>query len=114
MRYKREIKPSFILPPSYIRGFYQKDPEILNKCVEWVETNGLIILFTLQRAFGDETVWVDLTEHKIYVGSKTLPTKVFLLKQLFVVDNTLVNQAHKENWNRRKIFDELKKHLIYF
>ena len=52
LKYERRIKPSKVLPPDLIHGYYTKTK--LSEVEEWLAKNGLTILFTLGEAYGDE------------------------------------------------------------
>lgn len=108
MKYKRTIKPSKVLPPSYIKGYYSKDAQTLIDVEKWLDKNGLTILFTLGEAYGDERVYLGVDGH-IYIGTGKLPKKDWLKKLLLRESTELLQQAIKENWTRKKMYEELKK-----
>ena len=108
MKYKRHIRPSKILPPSLIRGYYDKDPKALIEVEKWLYKNGLTIMFTLGEAYGDESVWLGDDGH-IYIGSKKLPKKIWLKKCLSKISTELLIESIQEAWKPKKMFEELKK-----
>jgi len=112
MRYKRQINPSFILPPDLVRGFYERDAEALSEASSWVEKNGMFILMTYQYVSGDETAWVDEAEGKIYVGTKTLPKRVDMRRWLTQIDPALTRLSISQEWTNKNLFEELSKHII--
>lgn len=103
------VKPSKVLPPSYVKGYYDKDPQTLAKIEEWLSKNGLTILFTLGEAYGNETVYLDVDGH-IYIGTEKIPRKDWLKKLLLKEDVGKLQQAIKEKWGPKKMFEELKNH----
>jgi hypothetical protein len=110
VKYRRPVKPSKVLPPSLIRGYYEKDAETLVLIQQWLEKNGLTILFTLEEAYGNETVWLD-EDGLIYIGTAEIPKKKWLKKCLVRLDRELFLQSLKEKWSTEKYFVELKKAL---
>ena len=108
MKYKRCIRPSKILPPSLILGYYEKDPQALIEVGKWLDKNGLTIMFTLGEAYGDESVWLGDDGH-IYIGSKKLPKKSWLKKCLLKISPELLRESIQESWKPKKMFEELKK-----
>ena len=112
MKYKRDIKPSFILPPDLVSGFYGRDALVLSEARAWVEKNGMSILMAYQYVSGDERAWVDEIEGKIYVGTKTLPKKIDLRRWLTSIDPALTRLSISQEWTRKNLFEELSKHII--
>ena len=108
LKYKRRVKPNKVLPADLLIGYYNKDPQTLKEVESWLNKNGLTILFTLQEAHGDESVFLDQDGH-IYIGTKSLPTKEWLKKCLHKHDPNILVQAIKEDWTKRKMFETLKK-----
>ena len=107
LKYKRKVKPSKVLPPDLIRGFYEKDIETLKEVSSWLDKNGLTILFTLEEAYGDERVYLD-DDGNIYIGTEKLPKKDWLKKCLHRHSPELLVQAIQEDWVRKKMFEMLK------
>ena len=107
MRYKRAVKPSKVLPPSYISGYYGKDPQTLLVIEKWLKKNGLTILFTLGEAYGDETVWLDNDGH-IYIGTDKLPRKDWLKRCLLKISPDLLRESVRDKWTPKKMFERLK------
>ena len=108
MKYKRLIRPSLVLPPDLIRGFYERDEKTLGDVNKWLDKNGLNILFTLGYAYGNERVFLD-EDNRIYIGTDKLPSVDWLKKCLLKQSNDLLSQAIKEKWDQKKMFNELKK-----
>jgi len=111
IKYKRRVKPSCILPSSYIRGFYDKDPETLEKSKAWVEKNGLVILFTNRKALGHERVWLD-EDGLIYIGWTKLPHKPDLLLWVSQINPLLVKEYSSKT--KKETFKFLEGHEIFF
>lgn len=109
MKYELPVKPSKVLPPSYIRGYYEKDPQTLVEVRKWLAKNGLTILFTRGDAYGDESVYLGKDDH-IYIGTDKTPDKDWVKRCLLKIDRSLLESALKEKWSTEKMFDELKKH----
>ena len=107
LRYERLVKPSKVLPPDLIRGYYEQDPNSLKEIESWLFKNGLTILFTLGEAYGDESVYLG-KENKVYIGTEKIPRINWLRKQLLRVDPQLLQQSIREGWTRKKMFDMLK------
>ena len=107
LKYKRQVKPNKVLPASLLRGSYAQDPPTLHKVKSWLDKNGLTILFTLQEAYGNESVYLH-TDGNIYIGTKTLPPKEWLKKCLHKHDPALLMKAIKEDWSKKKMFETLK------
>jgi hypothetical protein len=101
MKYKRKVRPSLVLPPDLIRGFYEQDPSALDEVNKWVDKNGLVILMTLQKALGDEEVWYE--DGFIYMGWSKLPLLKELRKWLHDLGGDHLQRAVKEKWTRKKI-----------
>ena len=108
LKYERLIKPSKVLPPDLISGYYSQDPKCLKEVGVWLSKNGLTILFTLGEAYGNESVYLG-KDNKIYMGSERIPRVTWLRKQLLGVSVELLQQAIKEDWTVKKMFDVLKK-----
>ncbi len=108
MKYRRKVKPSKVLPSDLILGYYEKDPQTLREVEKWLLKNGLTILFTLEEAYGDETVFLG-EDHFIYIGTEALPKKDWLKKCLLKQSHDLLLQSIKEDWSKEKMFEELKK-----
>ena len=108
MRYERLVKPSKVLPPDLIRGYYEQDAKSLKEIEVWLFKNGLTILFTLGEAYGNESVYLG-KDNRVYIGTDKIPRIDWLKKQLLRVSTELLQQAIKEGWTRKKIFEELKK-----
>ncbi len=107
LKYKRKVKPSKVLPPDLIRGFYEKDVETLKEVSRWLDKNGLTILFTLEEAYGDERVYLD-NDGYIYIGTDKIPKKDWLKKCLHRHSPELLIQATQEKWVSKKMFSVLK------
>lgn len=101
VRYRCRVKPSCILPPDLVRGFYERDPDALREAEAWVEKNGLIILFTNHRAWGQEEVKVH-PDGYIYVEWCGLPPKRDMLRWLAQSSPEYVVEA--ASWKPKKIF----------
>ena len=108
LKYKRKVKPSKVLPADLLRGYYNKDAQVLKEVQAWLDKNGLTILFTLQEAYGDENVFLDGDGH-IYIGTENIPSKDWMKKCLHKHDPSLLVKAIKEDWTMDQIFEELKK-----
>ena len=108
LKYERLVKPSKVLPPDLIRGYYEQDAESLKEIEVWLSKNGLTILFTLGEAYGNESVYLG-KDNRVYIGTDKIPRIDWLKKQLLRVSTELLQQAIKEGWTRKKIFEELKK-----
>ena len=108
MKYKRAIKPSVILPADLILGYYEKDPQTLKEVESWLSKNGLTIMFTLQEAYGNESVFLHTDGH-IYIGSHKVPSKDWLKKLLLKISPNLLRQAVAEDWSKIKMYEEIKK-----
>lgn len=113
MRYRRKVKPNKVLPPSLLKGYYEKDPHTLTAIKKWLNKNGLTILFTLGEAYGDETVWLD-TDGYIYIGTEKVPKMQWLRKMLLKLDHETLKKSFDETWTQKRMFEELKKrcHLV--
>jgi hypothetical protein len=112
MKYRREIKPATILPPDLLRGFYGKEEGALLEASQWVEKNGLILMFTLQKASGCEKVWVDQAEGKVYLGWDKLPKIDDLYLWLGAVDMETLRRARSEGWTKKEIFKVLERNPL--
>lgn len=108
LKYSRLVKPSKVLPPDLIVGFYNQNPESLKEVEDWLRKNGLTILFTLGEAYGDESVFLG-EDNRIYIGTEKVPKKNWLKKCLLKHSPDLLQQAIKENWSQIKLYEELKK-----
>jgi hypothetical protein len=108
LKYERLVKPSKVLPPDLIRGYYEQDPQALIEIDSWLTKNGLTILFTLGEAYGNESVYLG-NDGKIYIGTDKIPRIDWLKKLLLKVNVGLLQQAIKEGWDRKKMFEILKK-----
>ena len=108
LKYERLVKPSKVLPPDLIRGYYEQDAKSLKEIEVWLSKNGLTILFTLGEAYGNESVYLG-KDNRVYIGTDKIPRIDWLKKQLLRVSTELLQQAIKEGWTRKKIFEELKK-----
>ena len=104
LKYKCRIKPSCILPPDLIYSFYSKEPECLVESREWVNKNGLIIIFTAGLAEGHEAVWLD-PDSNIYIGWDKYPPKASILRWLSKFDPKKSLEAHKDKWSTKKVFE---------
>ena len=111
VRYKCKVKPSCVLPPDLIKGFYNRDPEALKDAESWVKRNGLIILFTNHRAYGQEEVWLDPDGH-IYIGWTQLPRKESLRRWLALSHPELISKA--ASWERSQMFKKYSEREISF
>lgn len=96
-----------VLPPDLIAGFYKEDPDCLKEVEEWLSKNGLTILFTLGEAYGDESVFLG-EDKRIYIGTEKVPNKNWLKKCILKHSPELLQQAIKEKWSQRKLYEELK------
>ena len=108
LKYERLVKPSKVLPPDLIRGYYEQDPKSLKEIEAWLSKNGLTILFTLGEAYGNESVYLGV-DNRVYIGTEKIPRINWLRKQLLGVSTELLQQAIREGWTSRKMFEELKK-----
>ena len=111
IRYKCKVKPSCVLPPDLIKGYYNKDPEALKDASAWVERNGLIILFTNHRAYGQEKVWLD-EDGDIYIGWAKLPSKDTLKKWLALSHPELMREV--SSWKASEMFKKYSEKVISF
>jgi hypothetical protein len=107
LKYERLVKPSKVLPPDLIRGYYEQDVNSLKEIEDWLFKNGLTILFTLGDAYGNESVYLG-KDNRVYIGTEKIPRINWLRKQLLRVDKELLQQAIRESWTRKKMFDILK------
>ena len=107
LKYERLVKPSKVLPPDLIRGYYEQDVNSLKEIEDWLFKNGLTILFTLGDAYGNESVYLG-KDNRVYIGTEKIPRINWLRKQLLRVDKGLLQQAIREGWTRKKMFDILK------
>lgn len=107
LKYERLVKPSKVLPPDLIRGYYEQDSVSLKEIEVWLSKNGLTILFTLGEASGDESVYLG-KDNKIYIGTEKIPRKDWLKKLLLDESVSLLQQALREDWTRKKMFEVLK------
>lgn len=108
LKYERLVKPSKVLPPDLIRGYYEQEAKSLKEIEAWLSKNGLTILFTLGEAYGNESVYLG-EDNRVYIGTEKIPRIDWLKKQLLRVSTELLQQAIREGWTRKKMFDELKK-----
>ena len=108
LKYERLIKPSKVLPPDLISGCYSQDPKCLKEVEVWLSKNGLTILFTLGEAYGNESVYLG-KDNKIYMGTERIPRATWLRKQLLGISVGILQQAIKEKWSVKEMFEELKK-----
>ena len=108
LKYERLVKPSKVLPPDLIRGYYEKDTKSLKDIEAWLSKNGLTILFTLGEAYGNESVYLG-EDNRVYIGTEKIPRINWLKKQLLRVSTNLLQEAVIEGWTRKKMFEELKK-----
>jgi hypothetical protein len=108
LKYERRVKPSVVLPPDLIRGYYERDPVALEGVRSWLDKNGLTILFTLEEAYGDESVYLG-DDFYIYIGTPRPPKKHWMLKLLRKHNPNQLSQAIKENWPASQIHNFLKK-----
>jgi len=111
IKYKRAIKPSCLLPPSLIRGFYGKDSDSLGQAREWIDKNGLIILFTNRKALGHEKVWLE-EDGLVYIGWTKLPPKNDLLLWISQIDPFLVKEFCSKT--KKEMFSFLEQQEISF
>lgn len=81
------------------------------KAKEWVDKNGLIILFTNRKALGHEKVWLD-EDGLIYIGWTKLPPKKDLLLWLSQIDPFIVKGFTSKT--KKEMFSFLEQHEIYF
>lgn len=107
LKYERLVKPSKVLPPDLIRGYYEQDVNSLKEIESWLFKNGLTILFTLGEAYGNECVYLG-KDNRVYIGTEKIPRINWLKKQLLRVSTELLQQAIKEDWTRKKMFEVLK------
>ena len=108
LKYERLIKPSKVLPPDLISGYYSQAPKCLKEVEVWLSKNGLTILFTLGEAYGNESVYLG-KDNKIYMGTERIPRATWLRKQLLGISVGILQQAIKEKWSVKEMFEELKK-----
>ena len=108
LKYERLIKPSKVLPPDLISGYYSQDPKCLKEVEVWLSKNRLTILFTLGEAYGNESVYLG-KDNKIYMGTERIPRATWLRKQLLGISVGILQQAIKEKWSVKEMFEELKK-----
>ena len=108
LKYERLVKPSKVLPPDLIRGYYEQDAKSLKEIEDWLSKNGLTILFTLGEAYGNESVYLG-KDNRVYIGTEKIPRINWLKKLLLGVSTELLQQAIRESWTRKKMFDVLKK-----
>jgi len=108
LKYERLVKPSKILPPDLIRGYYEQDAQILKEIEAWLSKNGLTILFTLGEAYGNESVYLG-KDNRVYIGTDKIHRKNWLKKQVLRVSTELLQRVTREGWTRKEMFEELKK-----
>lgn len=108
LKYERLVKPSKILPPDLIRGYYEQDAKSLKEIEAWLSKNGLTILFTLGEAYGNESVYLG-KDNRVYIGTDKIPRKNWLKKQVLRVSTELLQRVTREGWTRKEMFEELKK-----
>lgn len=108
LKYERLVKPSKVLPPDLIRGYYEQDAKSLKEIEAWLSKNGLTILFTLGEAYGNESVYLG-NDGKIYIGTDKIPRIDWLKKLLHSQSVDLLMEAIREGWTRKKMFEILKK-----
>lgn len=108
LKYERLVKPSKVIPPDLIRGYYEQDAKVLKEIDAWLSKNGLTILFTLGEAYGNESVYLG-KDNRVYIGTDRIPRIDWLKKLLLGVSTELLQQAIRESWGRKKMFEELKK-----
>ena len=108
LKYERLFKPSKVLPPDLIRGYYEQDAKSLKEIEVWLSKNGLTILFTLGEAYGNESVYLG-KDSRVYIGTEKIPRIDWLKKMLLGVSVELLQEAIREGWTRKKMFGELKK-----
>lgn len=107
LKYERLVKPSKVLPPDLIRGYYEQDANSLKEIEDWLFKNGLTILFTLGEAYGNESVYLG-KDNRVYIGTEKIPRVNWLKKQLLGISTELLHKAIREDWTRKKMFDVLK------
>jgi hypothetical protein len=108
LKYERLVKPSKILPPDLIRGYYEQDAQSLKEIEAWLSKNGLTILFTLGEAYGNESVYLG-KDNRVYIGTDKIHRKNWLKKQVLRVSTELLQRVTREGWTRKEMFEELKK-----
>jgi len=108
LKYERLVKPSKVLPPDLIRGYYEQDAKILKEIETWLSKNGLTILFTLGEAYGNESIYLG-KDNRVYIGTEKIPRINWLKKQILRVDTELLQKVTREGWTRKEMFEELKK-----
>ena len=54
----RKVNPVSVIPPDILHQFLRKDSDAIKEAKKWVDSYGLIILFTRGKAKGSERVWV--------------------------------------------------------
>jgi hypothetical protein len=108
LKYERLVKPSKVLPPDLIRGYYEQDLKSIKEIEAWLSKNGLTILFTLGEAYGNESVYLG-EDSRVYIGTEKIPRIDWLKKQILRVSTELLQQAIREGWTRKKMFEVLKK-----
>jgi len=110
IKYKCRIKPSSVLPLDLIRGFYNEDKEAIEEASEWVEENGLILLFTHGRAVGHERVWVE--DNQILIGWYKIPYKKDLIRWLQLDHPDLFPDVL--SWTKKEMFKKYSEREISF
>ena len=108
LKYERLVKPSKILPPDLIRGYYEQDAQSLKEIEAWLSKNGLTILFTLGEAYGNESVYLG-KDNRVYIGTDKIHRKQWLKNQVLRVSAELLQRVTREGWTRKEMFEELKK-----
>ena len=108
LKYERLVKPSKILPPDLLRGYYEQDAQSLKEIEAWLSKNGLTILFTLGEAYGNESVYLG-KDNRVYIGTDKIHRKNWLKKQVLRVSTELLQRVTREGWTRKEMFEELKK-----
>lgn len=108
LKYERLVKPSKVLPPDLIRGYYEQEVKSLKEIETWLFKNGLTILFTLGEAYGNESVYLG-KDNRVYIGTEKIPRINWLKKQILREGTELLQRVVREGWTRKEMFEELKK-----
>ena len=108
LKYERLVKPSKVLPPDLIRGYYEQEVKSLKEIETWLFKNGLTILFTLGEAYGNESVYLG-KDNRVYIGTEKIPRINWLKEQILREGTELLQRVVREGWTRKEMFEELKK-----
>ena len=108
LKYERLVKPSKVLPPDLIRGYYEQEVKSLKEIETWLFKNGLTILFTLGEAYGNESVYLG-KDNRVYIGTEKIPRINWLKKQILREGTELLQRVVREGWTRKEMFEKKKK-----